>query len=82
MTPPRPLPAAEKQRRYRERKRAGSRIASTEISSDVIEGLIRHGWISAEEAKDPSALGAALADLADCYCDGRLARPEVESVTG
>ena len=81
-------PAERKRERDRERKRrqrarpTGSRFASTHLSPDVIEGLIRDGWTSAEEAKDPTALGDALADLADCYCNRRLPPQDDEDVTG
>ena len=68
---------AERKRRSRARRDNGARLASTELPADVIKGLIKYGCLSTEEADDPSALGAVLADLADCYCDGRLALPSV-----
>lgn len=76
-----PVPARERNRQMRRRRRDAVRLASTEVPADVIEGLIRNGWLSPEEAEDPAALGAVLADLADCYCDGRLKWPEPGSVT-
>ncbi len=67
-----PTPAAERQREYRRRRREGARIAHTDVSADVVDGLIARGLVSKAEAADPRRLGDALADLADCFVRGTL----------
>ena len=64
--------AAERMRRYRARRRVGSRCFRGDASRTVVASLIRSGWLSFEEALDPSRLGEVLIDLADCWIGGRL----------
>ncbi len=40
---------------------------------EVIDALIRSGWLKANEATDPTRLGEVMADLADCWAHGTLA---------
>ena len=68
----RPLTPAERQRRYRSRKRDGMRLAQTDLNPDIVAGLVERGLISPEEAADPHCLGDVLADLADCWIRGTL----------
>ena len=70
--PPAPLTGAERQARYRARKRHGVRLAQTDLDPEIVAGLVERGLISPEEATDPRRLGDALADLADCWLRGTL----------
>ncbi len=76
MTPPRPLPAAERVRRHRERCRAGLRLMAGDVPADLVGALVRNNWLGSDESKDPRKLGAALVDLADCWMRGTLGSPK------
>ena len=67
-----PITGAERQRRYRARKRHGVRLAQTDVDPDIVAGLVERGLISPEEAAEPRRLGDALADIADCLIRGTL----------
>lgn len=70
-----PTPAAKRMRRYRRRLREGSRPAITDIRAEVVAALIEQGWTSEAEIRNPHALGNAIADLAECWAEGRLTCP-------
>ncbi len=55
-----PTPAAERQRRYRDRLRSGQLWASGFVPPDLVEKLIDAGLISEPEASDKRSLSAAL----------------------
>ena len=71
---------AIRMRRYRARRRSGSRCFRGDASQTVVASLIRSGWLSSEEALNPSRLGEAIVDLADCSLNGTL-RPLGERTT-
>ena len=64
MTSSRPLSAAEKQRRYRERQRDGVQVVRVEIDEVLIARLIEGNKISEVDARDPEKVAAALVGLA------------------
>ena len=55
--------AAERQRRYRERRRRGVLIAWAEVAPECVEALISRGRLRPEDSTDARLLGAALARL-------------------
>ncbi len=55
-----PTLAAQRMRRYRRRRRRGLLAVRAEVGPEVVDTLIAHGWLSADEARDPKAVGAAL----------------------
>ena len=56
-------PAAERQRRLRERRARGVRVVDVEVDVDLLETLARLGLVGPEEVDDPGALAFALAML-------------------
>ncbi len=60
-------PAAERQRRYRARRRHGMRMLTVELGPEGLERLVAEGWLNAEEAQDAAKVNDAVADLLDCY---------------
>ncbi len=60
-------PAAERQRRYRARRRHHVRMLTVELRPECLERLVAEGWLNAEEARDSAKVGDAVADLLDCY---------------
>ena len=64
--------AAERQRVYRARKRAGARFMRGDLSGEGVDALIAEGWIGPDEANDPVKLANAAADLIDCWARGTL----------
>ncbi len=73
MTPPRPLPAAEKQRRYRERQKRGSISVRVDVDPALVEVLIDRGLLRAWDSEDAERLKAVLEGLHQSWA---------ESVTG
>ena len=63
MSSRRPSPAAERQRRYRARLRAGLCLAHCELPPAVVEALLDEGLVSDEGSRDRRKLGAAVARL-------------------
>ena len=70
-----PSRAAEKQRRYRERKKTGGAAFRGQMSGEQLRRLIEIGWIDKREIGNPLALGADLLDIADCHLRGTLDPP-------
>ena len=62
-----PTPAAERQRRYRARRRHHVRMLTVELRPECLERLVAEGWLNAEETRDAAKVGDAVADLLDCY---------------
>jgi len=58
-----PSPAAERQRRYRERRRRGVLIAWAELTPECIEAMIARGRLPAADTTDARSLGAAVSRL-------------------
>ncbi len=71
-----PTPAAERQRRCRERQRQGMRYMGSDVPADVVRALVKNDWLEAGEADDSRKLGAALVDLADCWMRETLSPPK------
>ncbi len=69
-------PAAERQRRHRERCREGLRHMAGDVPADLVAALIENGWLGSDEARDLRKLGAALVDLADCWMRKTLESPK------
>ncbi len=64
MTPPRPLPAAERQRRFRERRRRGVFVVPVEVTGEIVEALIKRGDLDEADARDLDCVGEAIAAAA------------------
>jgi hypothetical protein len=58
--------AAERQRRFKVRQRAGIMVVPVEVDWRVLDLLIRMGWVKEEQASSPLLVGQAIA--------GRLAK--------
>ncbi len=56
-----PPTAADRQRRYRQRRKFGLMVAAAEVPADVVAGLAERG-----------RLGDVLVDVADCLVRGTL----------
>ncbi len=54
------LSDAERQRRHRERQRTGAVVAPTELLPGDIERLCDCGWLTEEDALNPTQLARAL----------------------
>lgn len=63
--------STERARRCRARRKAGAQLVRLEITREVLECLIAHGWTSRVEALDPDKLSDAVWDLLDCWCRNR-----------
>ncbi len=64
--------AAERQRRHRERRRAGVAVYQVEVTQEAKTRLIQRDWLNEAEAQDRKSVTAALEDLLDCYGRGTL----------
>ena len=53
------LTGAERMRRYRRRRRQGLVAFWAEVESEIVDRLIADGWLPADAAKNPKAVGAA-----------------------
>ena len=69
MTTATPSPAAERMRRYRERRRDGMRCLSVELHDTEIDALVRKGLLKAEARSDHKALADALYDYLERTLD-------------
>jgi hypothetical protein len=58
-----PLTAAERMRRYRKRRRGGTRCARILLDVTTIEALIRKGHLEPEARDDQKALELAIGDF-------------------
>ena len=65
--------AAARMRRLRARRRIGSRCFRGDVPREVIDALVRKGWLGADEATDAARVGEAMVDVADCWAHGTLA---------
>lgn len=58
------MTARDRQRRYRDRRRAGRRVLRIEVDDvDLAERLIASGFLARVDADDPAALARATARL-------------------
>ena len=53
-------PAAERQRRHRERRRAGIFVARVLVSFEMLEALIDQGDVNEANSSDPDHVGEAI----------------------
>ena len=60
-----PTPAAERQRRRRERKRCGLVLARAEVPDRIVDALVDQGLLPEAQATDPRAIGKALVDVTE-----------------
>ena len=60
--PSSPTPAAERMRRYRERRREGMRCQWIELRDTEIDALVKRGLLKAETRNDQNAIADALYD--------------------
>jgi hypothetical protein len=61
--PPPISPAAERMRRYRERKHDGRRCVTLEILESEIDALVRKGLLGPETRNDPIEIAGAIYKL-------------------
>ncbi len=59
-----PTPAAERQRRHRERRRAGIFVAPVEVTGEIVEALVKRGDLDEAGARDLDSVGEAIAAAA------------------
>ncbi len=60
-----PIPAAERQRRHRDRKRRGLLLARAEVPDRIVEALVDQGLLREAQATDARAIGKALVDVTE-----------------
>lgn len=53
----------ERQRRWRERRAGGTAIYPVAVSGDLIDALIRWGWLLERDATDQTKVSAALSKV-------------------
>jgi hypothetical protein len=59
----RDLRRGDRQRRYRQRLRDGEMTVAFQIDAEVIDLLIRSGWLSEAEADNRAAIGRAVSAM-------------------
>ncbi len=59
-----PTPAAERQRRHRERRRAGIFVVPVQVTCEMVEALIKRGDLDEVDAHDLDCVGEAIAAAA------------------
>ncbi len=59
-----PTPAAERQRRHRERRRAGIFVVPVQITCEMVEALFKRGDLDEAGARDLDSVGEAIAAAA------------------
>ncbi len=64
MTGPAPTPAAERQRRHRERRRHGVFMAQVEVTCKMVQALVEQGDVDEANSSDPNFVGEAIAAAA------------------
>ena len=64
MTGPAPTPAAERQRRHRERRRAGIFVAPVQVTGAMVEALFKRGDLCEADALNLDCVGEAIAAAA------------------
>ncbi len=63
---------AERQRLCRKRRREGVLLLKVEGKLDLVNALIRRGWLSADAAEDRRVVAEAVEVLIDCWVRGNL----------
>ena len=75
----RPLTAAERQRRYRQRQKVGLRMFSVELDDNDIERLIDAGWLEEREGLDSDCIASAIESLVESLDKPTSAFPTITS---
>jgi hypothetical protein len=63
--PVQPSPGAERTRRWRQRKQRGQVVVSLDVSADLMEKLIRRGWLDAAKRGDKKAIAATIVEVVE-----------------
>ena len=58
--PSRPSPSTERSRRYRQRRRRGTRCITVDVNESEVAALVARGYLPAEARCDPVAIKAAI----------------------
>ena len=77
----RPLTDAERQCRFRARKRERSKFMRSDLSPEVVTWMKDNGWIDEAAANDPDKLGDAASDVLDCVMRGNFHPRRTQGVT-
>ena len=56
--------AAERQYRYRQRRRAGIQVVPVEVDTEIVDTLVTKGRLSEHDTLDPKKIADALRELA------------------
>ncbi len=64
MTPPRPLPAAERQRRHRARRKQGRFVVPIEVTGEMVTALVEQGGMDEANSSNLYYVGEAIAAAA------------------
>ncbi len=59
-----PIPDKERQRRHRERRRAGIFVVPVQVTCEMVEALFKRGDLCEADALDPDCVGKAIAAAA------------------
>ncbi len=59
-----PIPDKERQRRHRDRRRAGIFVVSVEVTGEIIEALVKRGDLDEANSSDLDSVGEAVAAAA------------------
>ncbi len=80
MTGPAPTAAAERQRRHRERRRAGIFVVPVQVTCEMVETLIKQGDLDEANSSDLDCVGKAI--TAAALRPHRVAggRPSMETI--
>ncbi len=65
MPGPGPIPAAERQRRHRVRRKHGRFVVPVELAEEHLNMLTVGGWLNDGDAGNPRACGAAIGHILD-----------------
>ena len=60
-----PSQAAERQRRYRRRRRAGIQVVPVEVDAEIVNMLVTKGCLSEQDTLDPQKIADALRKLVE-----------------
>jgi hypothetical protein len=61
--PARPSPSTERSRRYRQRRRRGTRCITVDVNGSEVGALVTRGYLPEEARGDPVAIKAAIEGL-------------------
>jgi hypothetical protein len=75
--PTQPLTAAERMRRYRRRRQAGSACIRISVHASQIDALIKMGLLKKEQRRDPDGLESALYGVLDWALEDRALREKI-----